>query len=367
MGAEAHLIDHPALEAEVRDVGGAWVRVLLRDPSAEWAVDFDGPCIGARGDDDFLVPLTLLPAMAQDLDLVLPAVRSAMLRGSLPRLQETYAAWFPGFRRTTITTGDARGPAPADRGRKRSIALFSGGVDSFYTVLTERARIDALLFVSGFDLCLGRLEEPDEDQVLSRLGAAAARLGLPLLHIRTSLRRYTDRWLRWGDHYVGSGLATVALLLADAFDEFIIPSTHTAPVGFPYGTHPETDPLWSTERIRLRVHGDDTPRPAKVAEISRSGIALDTLRVCWENPAGAYNCGRCEKCQRTMAELYLAGALTYCATLPDVIDLKALATLPVQDASRRSFAMSLRRAAQASEQPLARAIQAALGSALGLQ
>ncbi|MFC4036707.1 hypothetical protein ACFO3J_35510 [Streptomyces polygonati] len=356
------------LAAGAEDTEDSGVRVSLRSPAGAWEVGFAGAFLDRRADDDFLLPLTLLPAMAQGLDLALPEVRSDRLRGSLPELRETYASWFTGFRPAAVTTragaraGCPRTAGPRGRG---TIALFSGGVDSFHTVLAERERLDALLFVSGFDLALGRSEEPDHQHVLAALGSAAERLGLPLLHLRTDLRAFSDTWLLWGDHYVGSGLAAVALLLTGEYDELVIPSTHAAPDDFPYGTHPRTDPLWSTERMLIRVHGADTPRPAKVAEISGSGVVLDTLRVCWENRGGAYNCGVCEKCRRTMVELYLAGSLERCATLPHTIDTDALAATRTDDPSRRSFTLALLRAAQRSELPLAADIRAALTSALG--
>jgi len=353
------------LDVSARDDLGPVVRVSLRDLTDEWTVYFAGPDIDQRVDDDFLVPLALLPCMARGLDLALPFVRSARLLSGLPRLQQTFASWFPGFRPATVTIATGPPTAPTRVRPLRTVALFSGGVDSFYTVLTESSRIDALLFVSGFDLALGRPEEPDRDYVVDTLRAAAGRLGLPLLHIRTNVRAFSDRWLLWGDHYVGSGLATVALMLSGVFDELLIPATHSNRDHFPYGTHPQTDPLWSTERMRLRVHGLQTSRPAKVAEISRSTVALDTLRVCWENWGGAYNCGTCEKCQRTMLELYLASALDRCATLPHTVDLDAVAAMPVPDASRRSFVIALLRAAERSNRPMAPAIRTALTVALG--
>jgi len=91
---------------------------------------------------------------------------------------------------------------------------------------------------------------------------------------------------------------------------------------------------------------------------------MDTLRVCWENRGGRYNCGTCEKCLRTMAELYLAGALERCRTLPDRIDIDALSRLPVSDPSRRSFAVSLLNSARASRRPLGGSIAGALRQAL---
>jgi hypothetical protein len=65
-----------------------------------------------------------------------------------------------------------------------------------------------------------------------------------------------------------------------------------------------------------------------------------------------------------MVELYLAGGLERCSTLPDQIDLAALSELPVPDSSRRSFAISLLNSARASDRPLADRIADALRHAL---
>ena len=45
------------------------------------------------------------------------------------------------------------------------------------------------------------------------------------------------------------------------------------------------------------------------------------LRVCWQNVGTDLNCGRCEKCVRTMAMLAGAGVLDRCETFPDRVDL----------------------------------------------
>jgi hypothetical protein len=351
------------LSAAARRVPPGTVTVGITDPAGSAQITLCGADPSAE-DADFLVPLTLVPAMAQRLDLELTGIASPLLRSRLPALQQAFIAWYPAMRQARI-----RAPAyavrPATPSRSRGTgAFFSGGVDSFYTALGMRERLDALVFVSGFDLAIGRSAEPDTERVVAMTATAARRIGLRLIHVSTNLRAYSDRHVLWGDHYVGSALAAVALLLAGQFRALIVPSTHLGRQNFPYGTHARLDPLWSTENMRIRVHGSAASRPSKVARISASGVAMDTLRVCWENRGGQYNCGACEKCQRTMVELYLAGALRRCRTLPGQIDFGALASLPVTDASRRSFAVSLLNAARRSDRPLAGAITAALRHAL---
>ncbi len=67
------------------------------------------------------------------------------------------------------------------------MSLFSGGVDSFYTVLTPRAwPIDDLLVIHGaFDLMYAKRES--FDRVQARLQAAADALGKVLIPSATNL------------------------------------------------------------------------------------------------------------------------------------------------------------------------------------
>jgi hypothetical protein len=54
-------------------------------------------------------------------------------------------------------------------------------------------------------------------------------------------------------------------------------------------------------------------------------LASELLRVCWRNPDGTYNCGRCEKCVRTMVQLLAADALRQCSVferglVPEIVE-----------------------------------------------
>ncbi|HUO85661.1 MAG TPA: hypothetical protein VM534_11160 [Thermoanaerobaculia bacterium] len=63
-------------------------------------------------------------------------------------------------------------------------------------------------------------------------------------------------------------------------------------------------------------------------------MALKVLRVCHENPESAeYNCGRCEKCLRTMITLEIAGVLGRAQTFREPLDLRRIARYPRIDPS----------------------------------
>jgi len=149
----------------------------------------------------------------------------------------------------------------------------------------------------------------------------------PLIEIETNLRDFADPYVSW-DHYNGAALVSVALPLSAQFSQLYAGATHPHAAPFPWQPPPGLTASWSTEAVDvINDDGHEVSRVDKVAAISRSEVVLRTLRVCWENRGGAYNCGRCEKCLRTMVALRLAGALERCTTFARPLDLFALARL----------------------------------------
>ena len=192
--------------------------------------------------------------------------------------------------------------------------FFSGGVDSFYSVLERTDDITHLIFVIGFDIA-------EDDHELGNAALLAARraahhLGKPLIEVKTNVRKISDPLTDWGGEFHGAALATTGILLSQILQRVIIPASYHRDDLHPWGSHPALDPLWSSSLITFEHHGVEATRPEKVRRISSSFSAMQNLRVCWENRNGLFNCGECEKCIRTMINLRSAGALDQCATLP---------------------------------------------------
>lgn len=118
----------------------------------------------------------------------------------------------------------------------------------------------------------------------------------------------------------GAGLMSVAFLFAGRMSTIYVPATYRYSDLLPWGTHPLIDLLWSTEQVEVIHDGAEAARVDKVREISKSDVAMRTLRVCWRNPDGAYNCGRCSKCQRTLVNLAVVGAAGRCSTFDTGVD-----------------------------------------------
>jgi hypothetical protein len=287
---------------------------------------------GARAqlEAEALVALTLPVAMGHNVDIDLGGLRldEAFAAGS-SSWQEAFATWYPDRLRPV---GLVRHRDRRARNRPSEVGcFFTGGVDSFHSVLANRERLSHLVFVHGFDVPLEGLPALRAD-VTEHVRAAALELGLPLIEVETNLHDFSDtRQSPWGTTYHGAALAAVAHVLGGTVGEMVIGATHAYADLFPYGSHPMTDRLLSSSGLRLVHHGCEADRVEKTISCAASPVAMRHLRVCWENRDGTYNCGTCKKCLRTMIALEIAGNLESCQTLPHEIDLSAVRSLPLGD------------------------------------
>jgi hypothetical protein len=296
-----------------------------------------------------LLAAALLPAMAAGVPLRLPGLISDQLSGALSTIQEIFHSWDPALRIVSIENQ----PATAATARAERVAcFFSGGIDSWYSVLKHQDEISTLIFVHGFDLTLENTSL--RQSVVRRLREAAAQLGKPLLEVETNIREFVDPYVSW-DLSHGAAMASVALLLSAQFSKVYIAASNSYQDLYPWGSHPLLDPLWSTETTALVHDGCEANRFEKVTKVATSDVALRTLRVCWENRDGGYNCGHCVKCLRAMVDLKLVGALERCHTLPHRLDLAAISRMSVP--KRYRIDLTLQAAERLGDEALVRALR----------
>jgi asparagine synthetase B (glutamine-hydrolysing) len=102
--------------------------------------------------------------------------------------------------------------------------FFSGGVDSFYTLLKHRQEVTHIIFVHGFDIAL---EEKELRSRASRMAQEVAReLGVTLIEVETNLRSFSDKVVGWGKYH-GAAMASVALLFQHRFSKVLIAATNS--------------------------------------------------------------------------------------------------------------------------------------------
>ena len=253
---------------------------------------------------------SLLPlAVTLGEPLRISASVDPVLYANLPKVMETWARWyrrrFRGIKPVPIEAprkSSEPGPGP-----RSAAGFFSGGVDSFFMVLNNPA-VTNLISVHGFDI---PLRAPAEfERLRSRLASASEELGRELLDVSTNLRetRFEATRSRWGHIGHGCALAGVGLALEPRFHSVSIAGTHSDEARYPWGSHPDTDPLFSTSATRFLHEGAGIARSGKIAFLSRSPVAMRSLHVCWRD-GSSENCGECRKCYQAMLHLELLGAL----------------------------------------------------------
>jgi len=277
-------------------------------------LDVDGAEVWVRSPDAALTPspealvaLFLLPASRAGRPLRVPGRLDPRFAAGLREVQRLAEAWW-GLAPVAVADDagpvaghPARAPDPPPSPPEAGAAAlcFTGGVDSFYSLLGAQESFRSLVFVRGFDLPRS-LGAGVLDGAERRVRAVAERLGLAPLVVETNLREHPlVRKLSW-EIVHGGALAGVGHLLAGSIGSLAISASYPASwKGARWGSHGRLDPLWSSSRLTLRHVGDELFREEKLRRIATDDVVREHLRVCWEAPTPDGNCGRCEKCLRT--------------------------------------------------------------------
>lgn len=282
--------------------------------------------------------LGLVLAMQEGVSLSLPRLRSRRLRAGIPEIQATLRSMFPDLHQIALHERGLRRRLPAPPRRGTGV-FFSGGIDSFYSLVTNRPGVGILVAVHGFDVAFENASLWRD--VRAHLAAAASALGCGFIEVETNLRQLLHRRVNWEIAH-GAALAWVATLLTPVLERALIAATHRREQAVAWGSHPDLDPLWSSEALEIVHDGTGASRAEKAARLAGEPEAMRHLRVCWQNPDGAYNCGVCRKCVVARVTLDSVGALERCATLHGVPTPEEIEKLEVELVTTRGYLESAR-------------------------
>jgi len=293
---------------------------------------FHSPELPLTGNSESLISLALPMAIRTGDPIQVEGEASEQFLNNLSAVQDYYLGWQPHFHRVEIQGITPRPKLPSTE--KRVGVFFSAGLDSFYTFLKNREEITDLITIHGFDYSLDEIGL--RAQVADAARTVASSYGKRQVEIETDAASFIYAHGRMHQSF-GAFMACVGHLLYPYFSRIYIATGHTFDtLDIMDGSHPDLDPLWSSEALEFIPDGMEAGRTAKAVLVGESDVAMETLRVCVENRGGAYNCGKCRKCLRTMMNLKLAGALERCTTFDHPLDLKRVARMR-QYGSRRVF------------------------------
>jgi hypothetical protein len=295
------------------------IRLANENGVSRIAADVDGVPVWYESSDvemqrrgEIFACAFLLPAMKRGSALRLEGISlSPLWLANAQRLMKTFSEWW-GYTPIEISC-DSACPAVETPSNQHTGLFFSGGVDSFYSLLSSEEQINDLVFVHGFDSALA--DQTRLEDARHHLSQIAAGTGRRLILLKTNLREHPlIRGMDWLKIF-GGALASAAYTVP-GIRRMMISSSYAVGFLIPCGSHPETDPLWSNEQLVFVHYGVNTIRLNKLIAIADHPLVMRHLRVCWKNAGRPDNCCRCEKCMRTMLLLEARGKLTQFDAFP---------------------------------------------------
>lgn len=258
---------------------------------------------------------------------------SPLLLASIEKIQDIYMDWFKELALKRVRIINAQPKIPMlHKKDSMSASFFSGGVDSFDTIInteneTDGEKIKKLVYVYGYDVRLG--DKKLFNEIKKHLNEAARDLGKDLIIISTNLREFTERFIGW-DFVHGPALITIGHILSPKIKTIYISASNSVGQFTPNGSHPDLDPLFASEVLSIVHYGVERKRIDKILKnISMSETAMKHLRVCWKNSGNKMNCGMCEKCVRTMIALEIAGVLEKTQTFTKSLDSQLIEKIKI--------------------------------------
>ena len=322
--ADGLMTDSALLERDGKALGSLWFR-FPENHEASLSENLDHFVVGS-----------LFRAMEDGADIKAEGTVSPSLLRNLQEFTAVWAHWLPGkYHDVAIEAETER--EPATEGRTGAVSAFSGGVDAAFTMYRHHKgmagrlarKVSAGMLAHGFDI---PLDEPEIfENASGKARAMVESLGLELVPVSTNFREINGNW----NETHGAAVASCLMLLQGRYSSGLIGSTepYNALI-LPWGSNPITDPLLGSDSFEIVHDGAAYTRSEKIAVVADWQEALRFLRVCWKGKLKDRNCGRCEKCIRTILNFRLLGReLPDCfekdATDRDILRLRGLTPVPI--------------------------------------
>ncbi len=228
--------------------------------------------------------------------------------------------WSRGAWQPLTIEAKTRRSAPVGNTKGRAALFISGGIDSLAALRLNRlshplehpGAVKDGFVLHGFDIG-GVVERgmkyPVFHRAMEALQPVAQEAQIALIPVYTNIRHLCDDRDLWLNRFFGAVLAAVSHAFSKRIHLSYIASSYDVAHLHPCGSHPLLDPFYSSHGVRI-VHRDlALSRVDKIRQVIQWDTALQNLRVCLANVPDRLNCGRCEKCIRTMLALVGLNAL----------------------------------------------------------
>jgi hypothetical protein len=263
--------------------------------------------------DDAIVVMMLPDLMLYGGEVTVHGTVSRRILANMERINDFWVSLDPSlYKKVLFRAGNViANRRPSEE--RRSIALFSGGMDSSYMLLKHKNGLDgfnntslsAAVLIQGCDIPLNRKSEFDEAYRKGQETCSA--LGIPLYRISTTAKTQRTNWEMMFNLIVTNVL--------HCFDEYQV-GLFAADIDYSmfcekdilrWGSNPVTNAMLSSDFMDILPVGDEATRSQKALLIAQNKVMTQNLRVCWQSDRFHSNCGHCNKCVRTILNFYAVG------------------------------------------------------------
>ena len=251
--------------------------------------------------ESYLIAM-LMDAMQEKRDIVIHGAVSHELLSNLIEFRDAWSTWLPRkYARVNINADQVIDKLAYKDG---AICAFSGGVDATFSIWAHSQNkqshrsqdIKLAVLVHGFDI---PIDHPHSfEKVYSQSAATLKSLNIPLSSIKTNYREIARAG--WEHAFAAALVAALNNFKKIAGTCLVGSSEPYDSLLIPWGSNPITDPLLTSGSFRVIHDGAAFSRVQKIKNLNQWPEGRENLRVCWEGKDKDRNCGKCEKCIRTM-------------------------------------------------------------------
>lgn len=257
---------------------------------------------------DHLVQAALLWAQSRSPRMAVHGVATRSLTQSLEEFATVWSRWRPELYHSIQI--DVDHVIEDSKDGQGHVFAFSGGVDASATLrrhthgsLGNRQRQPSrAVLVHGFDIAL------KDDISYANAFESASRItddaGVALCGIATNAR---DIPVPWTDSFAALVTASLRFVGAGCTGGVMASCSSYVEPGFPWGSNPISNHFLGSPGFPIYTDGAELTRLQKVELLANWPEAVRQVRVCWEGDRPGKNCGKCEKCQRTLLEFLAVG------------------------------------------------------------
>lgn len=275
--------------------------------------------------DGFAIACLPLAMWHRESRMRVEAELCTRLREGLRVIRETFLGWYPRCSRVEVEP--AKGFAPTrPPSERRTASMLSGGIDGLAALRMNRLDYPldhpqsirdciTLFGINNFDVD-SRGPVPERlaafDALLGRLRIVAEAERFELHPVYTNVRSLAPSYTYWTRMGFGAGHIAAAHLFHGYLDKVLYASDGDGGDPGPGAWHPRFVRHFSTDAVQVEPTEILMTRMEKTALVSEWGWGRRMMQPCHYvriPERGKINCGRCEKCIRTMLALIGLGRL----------------------------------------------------------